>query len=214
MELKLVLMVVFIAVSVFHLVTLFFKQTLIQSISKSLLMPTLLAMYIFSAQNIYWSIVAALVLGCAGDIFLLDIKNLLRFRLGLASFLLGHIAYIVAFISFAQPFNIIALAVCFATAIAFGIIMYKVVHPNREMRIPVVVYETVITAMAILAFQVYLNLGSLSGALIFAGSLCFLISDSVLARFTFVKQPKYGQFLVMLTYIAAQFCIVLGFCAL
>jgi uncharacterized membrane protein YhhN len=98
------------------------------------------------------------------------------------------------------------------------------------MKIPVIFYETVIVAMAIFALQVFLVQGGLSGAhggagtvppgtvpagtLVLAGSLCFLTSDSILARFTFGSKPKYGDFLVMLTYLAAQFLITLGFCAL
>ena len=212
MEIKHIFLILFAASSVLHLVSLFFKQGSFKAITKSLLMPLLLGVYIFTAQNIFWPIVAALVLGWAGDVFLLKIESLTRFRCGLASFLLGHLAYIVALISFAQPFNINALAVSFVAALVFGITMYKIVHPNREMKLPVVVYETVITAMAVLAFQVFLNQGFPYGALIFGGSLLFLISDSCLARFTFGTKPKFGDFWVMLTYIPAQFCIAFGFC--
>ena len=167
MEYKTIFLILFTAFSVLHLVSLLIKQGLFKAITKSLLMPLLLGMYIFGAQNIFWPVAAALVLGWAGDVFLLKIESLVRFRLGLASFLLGHLAYIIALINFAQPFNTNALAVSFAAAIAFGITMYKIVHPNREMKIPVVVYETVITAMAILAFQVFLNKGNPYGALVF-----------------------------------------------
>jgi uncharacterized membrane protein YhhN len=161
--------------------------------------------------------VLALVLGCAGDIFLVRINVLLFFRLGLASFLLGHIFYIIALFEFARPFNITALLVSIAAAIIFEVVIFKVVHPNKEMKIPVIFYETVIVAMAVFALQVFLAQGGLSGisgTLVFAGSLCFLASDSILARFTFGSKPKYGDFFVMLTYLAAQFLITLGFCAL
>ena len=214
MELKTIFLILFAAASVLHLVSLLIKNGILRVITKCALMPFLLGMYFFGAQNVFWPIVAALVLGCAGDVFLLKIESLTRFRCGLASFLLGHLAYIIAFIHFAQPFNLNALAVSFVAAIAFGITMYKIVHPNREMKLPVVVYETVITAMAILAFQVFLQKGFPLGTFIFGGSLLFLVSDSFLARFTFGTKPKYGDFWVMLTYILAQFCIVWGFCGL
>ena len=214
MELKVISLYVFTIFSVLHIIVLFFKMNPIQAISKSILMPLLLIVYIFNAINIHWSIILALIFGCTGDIFLLKITNILRFRLGLACFLLGHLAYIIAFIDFAQPVNTKALAISFIAALVFGFIMYKFVHPNREMKIPVIVYETVITAMTVLSYQVFLNQRTPHGIFILIGSLLFLTSDSVLARFTFVKQPKYGHFLVMITYIAAQFCIVFGFCRL
>ncbi|MDR2966041.1 MAG: lysoplasmalogenase [Treponema sp.] len=215
MEIKTIFLILFIVVSVLHLVSLFAKQGgLFKAITKSLLMPLLFGVYFFGVQNMFWPIALAIIFGWAGDVFLLKIESLVRFRCGLASFLLGHLAYILALISFAQPFNTNALAVSFAVAVAFGITMYKFVHPNREMKIPVIIYETVITAMAVLAFQVFLNKGSPLGAFVFGGSILFLVSDSILARFTFGKKPKYGDFWVMATYIPAQLCIVLGFCGL
>ena len=207
-------MAIFIVFSVIYLITLFFKQGIFQAVMKSCLMPLLVLMYIFGAENIFWLIIAALLLGCAGDIFLLRIKDLRFFRLGLVSFLLGHVCYIAALVIFARPFNLTVLAVSLVVAIALEYFMVKFVNPVKEMKIPVIVYGAIIMGMVIFTLQVFLKHGSPSGSFILAGGLCFLVSDSALARFTFGTKPKYGDFIVMITYIAAQFFITLGFCGL
>jgi uncharacterized membrane protein YhhN len=204
-----VFLILFIAAAVLHLVSILAQKPLLKALSKGSLMPLLLGFYVLGADKIFWPVVLALFLGGAGDIFLLNINSLKFFRLGLASFLLGHICYIIALLVF--PFNNAVLVISIAVAAALGIVMYRFVHPSREMRIPVIVYETVIMGMVIFALQTFLVQGPPSGALVLAGSLLFLVSDSILARFTFGKKPVYGDFWVMLTYIPAQFCLVLGF---
>jgi uncharacterized membrane protein YhhN len=66
--------------------------------------------------------------------------------------------------------------------------------------------------MAVSALQLFLAQGELFGAFVFAGSLCFVASDTMLALVTFRKKPLYVY--VMITYIAAQLLITLGFCLL
>jgi uncharacterized membrane protein YhhN len=67
--------------------------------------------------------------------------------------------------------------------------------------------------MVIFALQVFMANERDFGGFVFAGSLCFMVSDSMLAYDTFRKKIKYGSFLIMLTYILAQLFITLGFCA-
>jgi uncharacterized membrane protein YhhN len=80
------------------------------------------------------------------------------------------------------------------------------------MRLPVVVYEAVILLMAAAAVQFCIARGLPSGALVLAGSLSFLVSDSLLAFYTFRGTSRFGDVAVMLSYLAAQFCITLGLC--
>ncbi|MCL1849798.1 MAG: lysoplasmalogenase [Bacteroidetes bacterium] len=178
---------------------------------KGCLVPLILAVYLSGANTILLTIILALVFGWLGDIFLLKISNLLCFRLGLASFLLGHILYIVTMITYAQPFNIIVLIISIIVAIGYGIISFKMVQPSPDMRIPVIAYETILLAMAIFALQLFLAQGGKFGALVFAGSLFFVASDTMLAFATFRKKALNVP--VMITYIAAQLLIILGFVA-
>jgi len=213
MGLKMVFLIILAAVSVFYLITLFFKDGLLQFILKGCLLPLILAIYIFGAERILIPIVLALFFGWLGDVFLLKINNLLSFRLGLVSFLIGHLCYIAAMYNFAQPFNIPVLICGVAGALIVGFCIFKTIRPNAEMKIPVIFYEIVIITMVIFALQVFLANGGKFGSFVFAGSFCFMVSDSLLAYDTFRKKLKFGSFIIMLTYILAQLFITLGFCA-
>jgi len=212
MNLKIVFLVILGVVSVVYLVTLFFKQGLFQSILKGCLVPLILAVYIFGTKEILLFVVLGLILGWIGDVLLLKGSNPLFFKLGLASFLLGHICYIIAMYGFSVPFHITALVISIAAAACYGLFLFKILRPTAEMRIAIIAYEITIFSMAIFALQLFLAQGGLFGVFVFAGSICFVVSDSSLAYDIFRKGPKYISFIIMFTYIAAQLLIALGFC--
>jgi uncharacterized membrane protein YhhN len=209
MELKLIFLVILGVVSLVYLITLFFKGSILQCILKGCLVPLILAVYLSGANPTLSLIILALVFGWLGDIFLLKISNLLCFRLGLASFLLGHLFYIITMFTYAQPFNIIVLIISIIVAVCYGIFAFKMVQPSPDMKIPVIAYETILLTMAIFALQLFLAQGGKFGAFVFAGSIFFVASDSMLALATFRKKALNVP--VMFTYIAAQLLIILGF---
>ena len=209
MELKLIFLIILGAVSLVYLVTLFFKDSILQFILKGCLVPLILAVYLSRANTILLPIILALVFGWLGDVLLLKINNLLCFRLGLASFLLGHIFYIITMFNYAQPFNILFLIINVLIAVCYGIFIFRMVQPSPDMKIPVIAYETILLTMAIFALQLFLSQGGKLGAFVFAGSIFFVASDSMLALATFRKKALNVP--VMFTYIAAQLLIVLGF---
>jgi uncharacterized membrane protein YhhN len=211
MELKYVFLILLGVVSAVYLTLLFFKMSKLQGILKCCLMPLVLAIYFFGTQKIYLPIVLALVFGWAGDAFLIKISNLRCFRFGLASFLIGHVCYIAAMYGFAKPFNYTILCISIVFTIVLGIFLFRLVRPGKEMKIPVIAYETIIIIMTLFSLHVFIVQGGSFGTLVLAGSLCFLVSDSLLAYNTFRKQTNLIHFSVMLTYIAAQLLIALGF---
>jgi len=215
MELKYIILIILGIVSIVYLFTLVKKPSMFQFVLKGCLMPLLLAFYITSAgtENIFWPVALALIFAWIGDVLLVRITNILWFRLGLLSFLIGHIFYIIAMYEFIQPINFTVLIISIIAAVCIGYIVYKTVKPSKQMKIPVIAYETVILLMTISALQVFIlqftGKGHIFGLLIFSGSICFLISDTLLAIRTFRRVKIY--FAVMITYIAAQFLITLGF---
>jgi uncharacterized membrane protein YhhN len=209
MELKLIFLIILGIVSLVYLATLFFKESILQFILKGCLVPLVLAVYITGSDKIILPIVFALVFGWIGDILLVKISNLMRFRLGLASFLIGHIFYIITMSAYTMPLNIIALVISVIAAACYGIFSFKIIQPSKDMKIPVIAYDTIILIMVVCALQLFLSQRSLFGVLVFAGSVCFLASDTMLALLTFRKKPIYIY--VMITYIAAQLLITLGF---
>jgi uncharacterized membrane protein YhhN len=211
MDLHLIFLFLLGIVSLVYLATLFFKPNIVQYILKGCLIPLIFMVYITDVKEILIPIVLALIFAWIGDILLVKINNLLCFRLGLTSFLCGHVCYIIAMFNFGRPFNIPILIVSILVGVSLGFLLFKIVKPGAEMKIPVIAYEAVILTMAIFAFQLFLTQGSIFGILVFAGSICFVLSDSSLALVTFQRKPFYV--FCMSTYIAAQLLIVLGFSA-
>jgi uncharacterized membrane protein YhhN len=205
-----VLLIIFAVAAAVYLVSLFLKHGIFQDIAKSCMAPLILAIYISGVQSPYIPVIAALVFGWLGDVFLIKIRDVRFFRLGLASFLLGHICYILSMLHFSGGMNSFALILSLIIALPLGLLLHSLVRPSTAMNIPAIVYETVILLMAASALQLYIASGAPFGTLVFAGSLCFLASDSMLAYFNFRTKPRFGDFFVMLTYLAAQLCIVLG----
>ena len=208
---KMIFMIILAALSAVYLVSLFFRRGIFQSIGKACLVPLIAAVYITGSDRIFPPVILALFFGWLGDIFLLKIEDIRFFRLGLGSFLVGHILYIPSMMYFSGGVNITALAISALVGIALGILIFRIIRPNSEMKIPVIAYETVIILMAASAVQLFIARGTPFGAFAIAGGAFFLVSDTILAFFTFQKKPRIGDFLVMLTYISAQLCIVLGF---
>jgi uncharacterized membrane protein YhhN len=209
-----ILFYAFILVSLIHLLAAFFLVEKIRKISKLFLMPLLLAYFIAVRGNVYLPVLFALIFAFVGDFFLLEPQKLLWFKLGLASFLLGHLCYIPAFISLTEHFHLPVLIISYVIAIALGFFMIKMMAPEKNMMIPVILYTCVILNMSIYALQLRLaNLRSSVNSwsiMIFIGSLLFICSDTLLAFFTFHKMPKRGNVLIMLFYITAQSLIVIG----
>lgn len=212
MELKTVFLIVLAVVSSVYLVTLFFKFSIFQAVLKGSLLPLILAIYIFGAGRILVLVILALVFGWLGDVLLLKMQDKRFFISGLAGFLTGHICFIIAMFNFTQPLNLSVLIISFTVAAALGFFLFRFVRPANEMKIPVIAYETVIIIMALSALQIFVARGGAFGSFVLAGSLCFLISDSLLAYDTFRRKTKFGYFIIMVTYILAQLFITLGFC--
>jgi uncharacterized membrane protein YhhN len=200
----------FAGASAAHLVFLSLGKDIPRNIAKICLLPLLVGAYVFGAKNISLPVLLALVFGWGGDLFLLKISDMKFFRLGLGSFLAGHLCYIFAFISLTNALHTTALVVSIAAAVPLTFIVHTLIKPKREMDLPVIMYEIIITLMSLSALQLMLSRRDGYGLLIFAGSLCFLFSDTLLAYSTFRVRPKYAGLFIMLSYIAAQAAIVLG----
>jgi uncharacterized membrane protein YhhN len=200
----------FAADALVHLASSFFGWKIPQRITKILLLPLLLAIYLYGTERIIITVIPALFLGWCGDILLIKGDDRRFFTLGLASFLLGHLCYIPAFLSVTGRFNLPVLLVSLVAAVFLGILVHILIRPDKAMTVPTAAYEVVIELMAIAALQLFLFRNDGAGMLIFAGALFFLVSDTLLGCFTFRGNPRYGTFLVMLTYIAAQGSIVTG----
>lgn len=128
------------------------------------------------------ALLTGLVLCCLGDLLLLS-QHRANFLAGLVSFLLGHLAFAVACVvrGVVLPASLFSLFVL----VPLAIVVWRWLGPHveRAMRVPVLAYIAVITAMVALA------MGSAefraSSALAF-GAIAFFVSDLSVARDRFI----------------------------
>lgn len=228
--LELVFLILYIVFVVIHLVgeVLIHLEkkagTIIRYVTKPFLMPLLvtyysLAIYYTSGIGyVNWIIFVGLLLGWAGDILLINRpdqeEKKLLFMLSLISFLLGHIFYIVAFIvTITAPYTytLWTLGITISLVINGVLIVIKILPTAEKMKIPVFVYIIIIFTMGILASILFGEMSTKGYIILLVGVLFFIISDTIIAWYRFVKEFPYERLLVMSTYLAAQFFVVLGF---
>lgn len=155
----------------------------------------------------YQSAVAAgLALSLCGDVFLMLPGD--RFVAGLASFLLAHVAYLVAFTTGVPLGTAPGLLIPFALA---GAAVFGLVWPRLGgLRGPVLLYVAVIAVMAGQAAARAWTLRTTPALLAAAGAALFVASDALLALNRFRTPLLSAQALVMGTYVAAQWLIALS----
>ncbi|MFE5793479.1 lysoplasmalogenase [Streptomyces sp. NPDC056503] len=165
-------------------------------VAKPLLMP-LLAAYA-ATRGAPRLLLAALLLGWGGDVFLLLDADW-AFLVGMGSFALGHVCYLVLF---GRRRTSPALGAFYALALAGTVVALWPDLP-ADLRIPVAGYSLLLTAMAYRSS----SLGVLAGT----GGALFLLSDTLIATgIADLPQLPAPDFWVMLTYIAAQYLLTAG----
>lgn len=155
--------------------------------------------------------VAGLVLSLAGDVFLLlpddrRVGPLPPFIWGLASFLLGHVAYVVGMLVDrpSAGWALVGLVVVGATAGAVvPRLLTGVKRTDPSLLGPVVAYLAVISLMVVSAFGRAVPLGV-------AGALAFYASDATLGWNRFVRPSRAAELAVMITYHLAQALLVVS----
>ena len=155
------------------------------------------------SPGIRTAMVVGLVFSLGGDIFLMLPEK--WFVAGLASFLAGHIAYVVAMQS--APTSLAGTAVGLAVvAVGVAVVGRRVVSgvasgEHRQLVGPVIAYLTVISAMVVSAF------GTEAPWAIVGASL-FYASDATLAWNRFLTPLRWGPLAVMVTYHLGQMGLV------
>ena len=150
-----------------------------------------------------WIIIIGLLFSLGGDIFLMLPED--HFLAGLISFLLAHLAYILAFTGDVRNVMIPWLGLPF---LGYALAFYVYLAPSLDKRrIPVMAYAVIISVMGWAAWGRWLTLGEASNLVAATGALSFIISDSLLAYQRFVKSAAWGQLAILSTYYLAQLLI-------
>ncbi|MCD8528923.1 MAG: lysoplasmalogenase [Chitinophagales bacterium] len=193
---------------------------------KPLLMPLLMLWYYLQtkAEHTFDKILlVSLFFSWWGDNFLMPgiFKTDINFLLGLASFLIAHLLYIYAFtitpqqnprILRSKPYLVLLLV-----PLVVGLLYYLTIQNTdafNEMKIPVMVYATVIMFMVLAAINCFGNVPAESFKWVLIGAVMFMISDSLIAlnKFSplFENVKWFPRFGIMTLYAVGQFLIAKG----
>jgi len=149
-------------------------------------------------------IAAGLTFALLGDILLMLPEE--RFSLGIASFAATHVLYLAAFIASAGKALINPTTI---PLIFVAVLMARVLWPGvrKSLRIPILVYVVLITAMTVQAIGSALASESIGLAIAASGAALFFISDSVLAVDRFRVPFPAARAMVLSTYWLGQWLI-------
>jgi uncharacterized membrane protein YhhN len=207
---KTIFLVLFILDAISNIGFIFARWEWPRRVSKTLLMPLLLGYYFAGAEHFLFTVFLAGIFGWIGDIFLINTSKIKIFIAGLLSFLLGHLCYIRSLLYFIETFKPAALIAALIAAILLSFVVFRVIRPGKAVILPLVIYGGVLTGTAITAFCLMLSRGDLLGTVFFTGGVCFLVSDILLGYGRFKEGAHTNDAAVMITYIAAQSCLILG----
>lgn len=208
------------ALTLCHLLILYFGYEVLHLIVKPMFMPVLMFMLFVSVKDrknsFYRLMQFGLLLSWFGDIALmLDRDNPLYFIAGLSFFLIAHVGYTAAFVgnirNSGRPFSWgKAVGVAAAFGLFTGVFFSQMKDGLAEMYVPVLAYTVVITVMGIGSALRHGHTGIADYKLILAGAVLFILSDCVIAWNKFVVDFAHDQVLNMSLYLSGQFLLAYG----
>lgn len=157
--------------------------------------------YLQSSANrkrFHWTVIVGLVFCAIGD------GTLRWFVVGLSAFLIGHLFYMSGFFSRRNPTKpriaAIAPIALYAVFMGWKMVNALLLDGKGALIVPVLLYIAVISLMTWSAILT-------GNKWAIAGSILFMISDSILSWNMFVSDVANSGILIMTTYYGAQFLI-------
>lgn len=208
--------ILFTFVLLAELIGIQLENNILQFIFKPLIIPVVIGYLDSKTNDITKSInkwvLLALAFSWIGDVLLMfqDKKDIF-FLLGLSSFLLAHIFYIIYFHKIrirekvkSNPWFLVIVVIYYAALIS---LLSPYLH---DMKLPVRIYGIVISFMFMLAMHMLFIRQKIAGKYMMTGAFLFVLSDSLLAVNKFYQPFYFADILIILTYALAQFFIVKG----
>lgn len=149
-------------------------------------------------------IVAGLVLGAIGDVVLMARADA-AFLVGLGAFLVGHVAYVVAFAADQGASGLVAVGAAVAVVLGAGSLRWLWHRLAGPFRAAVPVYVVVIAVMVALAIG-----AARSHPVTAVGAVLFAVSDLLVARERFVSSSRWNPVVGLPLYYAGQFLIAVS----
>lgn len=213
---KYLFLFLFTAVTLVHLYFCWMENEKARKCTKPLLIFFLILYYVTAADKINPALLAALVTSWIGDILLI-FKGNKWFVIGGISFLISHILFIFVYsgrIGY-HPLVIPVAMVMLVIYLAIALVVVRQIKDNtpRAMVAPMYGYLVANSLMNCCAMLQFLSNKSVGTFMALIGAMLFYASDCILYLVRYHKNknliPK-RQFLVMITYLSAQFLITAG----
>jgi uncharacterized membrane protein YhhN len=155
----------------------------------------------------YRFLLIGMIFCLGGDVFL-ALPGKKMFLFGLVSFLLGHVFYVAAFFYTAGFNQWTGIGLAISALAGAGVFLWLRPHLG-SMKIPVIFYILVITAMVVGAWSM-VGAGELKPAgrmAAFGGALGFYVSDIFVARQRFLKAEFVNRLIGLPLYYGGQFML-------
>ena len=155
----------------------------------------------------YRFLLIGMIFCLGGDVFL-ALPGKKMFLFGLVSFLLGHVFYAAAFFYTAGFNQWTGIGLAISALAGAGVFLWLRPHLG-SMKIPVLFYILVITAMVVGAWSI-VGTGELKPAgrmAAFFGALLFYVSDIFVARQRFLKAEFVNRLIGLPLYYGGQFLL-------
>lgn len=211
---KYVFLALFIISSIVHLYGSYINDGKIRAWSKGFILLGLLGWYCCSALSFRWVVVTAILASWLGDVLLIP-KDIKWFTAGGISFMVSHFFFALSYLP-----NIDFPRLPVWAVIAAGIFYFIMVclvfrglrsYLPRGLFYPMFLYLMINGTMNCFALYQFMSIPCAATIITFIGAVLFFTSDSILFYVRFKKDSVWkNHFLVMLTYIFAEFLIVQG----
>ena len=147
-----------------------------------------------------------MVFAFLGDVFLMDKDR--YFIVGIALFLITQLMYIKIISSRLRRSTGLEKTLAILPFVLFYVSLISSIKDNlNELLLPVMIYGMVISIFGILATLNYVTSRTKNTLILFIGAILFIASDSMIALNSFYRPQPYYGFLIMLTYVTAQYFI-------
>jgi uncharacterized membrane protein YhhN len=179
--------------------------------SKICLAPLLALFYIFKSDTFSFSITFALIFSWCGDILLINPRKFGLYA-GITGFLAAHILYSIAVINLTPKINIMAFVFSFLLILSIMCFCVLKLPVPKNNKFPMIIYGIAIGILVVSTLQVFIWHKNMVSILLVIGSILFFISDAVLGYFNTIKtMTKNALTVIMVSYILAQACMVIGY---
>jgi len=174
-------------------------------VAKPMIMASLIGCYITNEKKQNNGFNLAMIAALFGDAFLL-FEGIDFFKIGLICFLVMQVLYTYTFYQqYVPDAKKLGLTLITLSATAGGVI-YTIQDKLGELTVPIIIYAIAIVLMATSAIMRNPRLKGYRTMIV--GVMLFVISDAVLALKEFGSGTPMLSYIVMITYMIAQFLIV------